>query len=565
MSLRTIGALRIGTSRPASGRVFQKVLSADSEPPYARQHYSNEQGNGGGSYKFNVTAIGVGAVFAAGSILYGLYKEKSKHVLLAKSENSKSSPDQKRSDLPIYTLDEVMQHATKESRIWVTYGQGVYDITDFIPQHPGGSEKISMAAGSSVEPFWMLYGVHKNPNVLAILEKYRIGNLSAEEALEATENMEDPYAKDPRRHPALKPSSKKPFNAEPPPSLLSENFITPVDLFYVRNHLPVPDISEKDYRLEINFQGKDFSLSLQDLKTKFEKVTVTAAIMCAGNRRGEMTQIKPVKGLNWGHAVIGNATWSGARLRDVLMHFGVKDDPGFEHVQFEGLDADVANVPYGASIPFEKAFDPKGDVILAYEMNDGPLPRDHGYPVRAVVPGVVGARNVKWLGRIIVTNVESNSHWQQNDYKGFNPSVDWDTVDFSKSPAIQELPVISAICSPDAGSVVKLDSNNSLNIKGYAWSGGGRRIVRVDVTADSGKTWYSADITAQENKKEPHHWGWSLWSLDVPIPKGVKEVELWAKAVDSSYNTQPESFANIWNLRGVLSNAYHRVQVKVTA
>lgn len=528
--------------------------------------HQSDQSQYGSDVNKAAFAAAAGAAFVAGSLFYSFYTDKNEHVLQAKSDPSKQSPVETRKDLPVFTLDEVMQHTSSETRIWVTYGQGVYDITEFVSQHPGGPEKISMAAGTSVEPFWMLYGVHKNPNVLAILEKYRIGNLSAEEAAEASANLEDPYAKDPRRHPALKPSSKKPFNAEPPPSILADSLITPVDLFYVRNHLPVPDIKEKDYNLEINFKGKDYSLSLNDLKKKFEKVTITATVMCAGNRRGEMTQVKPVKGLNWGHAAIGNATWSGPRLRDVLKYIGVnEEDPAIQHIQFEGLDTDVANVPYGASIPFEKAIDPKGDVILAYEMNGEPLPRDHGYPVRAVVPGVVGARNVKWLGRIVVTDVESDSHWQQNDYKGFNPSVDWDTVDFKKSPAIQELPVISAICSPESGSVIKLNPNNSISLKGYAWSGGGRRIVRVDVTADSGKTWHSADIFAQDTAKEPRHWGWSLWSIDVPLPKGTKEIEVWAKAVDSSYNTQPETFANIWNLRGVLSNAYHRVKVKVAA
>ncbi|KAE8742914.1 hypothetical protein FOCC_FOCC011466 [Frankliniella occidentalis] len=592
MTLYRIGSHKISCFRTSASRIYPLLHVLELENQQQNRQYGGSKNQGGGYFNrvvmmrlFGTLGIGLLAhqVYTAksgdkDSLDYQVFRGKSVWENLkedhrienlarnAPKKAQKSVPSEKREDLPTYTLEEVLQHTTMEKRIWVTYGQGVYDITDFIPQHPGGSEKISMAAGSSVEPFWMLYGVHKNPNVLAILEKYRIGNLSPAEAAEATANMEDPYARDPIRHPALKPSSKKPFNAEPPPTLLTESFVTPVDLFYVRNHLPVPEISENDYKLEIHFQGKDYSFSLDDLKTKFEQVTVTATVMCAGNRRGEMTEIKPVKGLNWGHAAIGNATWSGPRLSDILRYIGVKEnDPSIQHIQFEGLDHDVSNVPYGASIPFNKAIDPKGDVVLAYEMNGEVLSKDHGFPIRAVVPGTVGARNVKWLGRIIVSDVESDSHWQQNDYKGFNPSVDWDTVDFSKSPAIQELPVISAICSPDSGSVVKLNSNSSLNMKGYAWSGGGRRIVRVDVTADSGKTWHSANITAQDSSKEPHHWGWSLWSIDLPIPQGVREVELWAKAVDSAYNTQPETFANIWNLRGVLGNAYHRIRVQVAS
>ena len=571
MTLRNMKSFKVARNWLSSGRSYlflQASVDPEQEPlqrPYSTQNHRNTQSNYNDK-QVSKTAILAGTVLATGSLLYNLIQEKKENILLAKTDSSTSLPYQKTNNLPVYTLDDVSKHTSAETRIWVTYGQGVYDITDFIAQHPGGSDKIIMAAGSSIEPFWMLYGVHKNPNVLAMLEKYRIGNLSAQEAAQATANMDDPYARDPRRHPALKPSSSKPFNAEPPPSLLTESFITPTDLFYVRNHLPVPEVSEEDYSLEISFKDKEYTLSLHDLKTKFQKVTITAAIMCAGNRRGEMTKIKPVKGLNWGHAAIGNATWSGPRLRDVLQYLGITDDdPKIQHVQFEGLDTDVSNVPYGASIPVDKAFDPKGDVILAYEMNGEPLSRDHGFPVRAVVPGIVGARNVKWLGRIILSEEESDSHWQQNDYKGFNPSVDWDTVDFKKSPAIQELPVISAICSPHSGSHVKLNPDGSLCVKGYAWSGGGRRIVRVDVTADSGKTWYSADIAVQDSQKEPHHWGWSLWSIDLPIPKNMKDVEIWVKAVDSSYNTQPESFANIWNLRGVLSNAYHRIQVKVGA
>ena len=92
---------------------------------------------------------------------------------------------------------------------------------------------------------------------------------------------------------------------------------------------------------------------------------------------------------------------------------------------------------FNASIPIEKAADPRGDVILAYEMNGEPINRDHGFPLRVIVPGVVGVRNVKWLGRIEVSETEATSHWQKKDYKGFNASTDWDTVDWSKSEAIQ--------------------------------------------------------------------------------------------------------------------------------
>ena len=208
--------------------------------------------------------------------------------------------------------------------------------------------------------------------------------------------------------------------------------------------------------------------------------------------------------------------------------------------------------PYGASIPIEKAL--SGDVILAYEMNDADLPRDHGYPIRVVATGIVGARNVKWLRRIVLSDEESHSHWQRSDYKGFNPSVDWSNVDFSKSPSVQNMPVTSVICSS------KLD-NGQLQLSGYAWAGGGNRIIRIDLTTDQGKNWFEGTLDKQTDDSEPKHFGWTLWSASIPISVQENEVEVWCKAVDSNYNSQPESFANIWNLRGINSNAYHRIKI----
>ncbi|XP_005186168.2 sulfite oxidase, mitochondrial [Musca domestica] len=470
-----------------------------------------------------------------------------------------------RKDLPTFKLEDVQKHNTLEKGIWVTYGIGVYDITDFIPKHPG-SDKIMLGAGSAIDPFWAIYQQHNNKEILSLLETYRIGNISPEDEV-STDDMGSPWAMEPKRHPLLKPASERPFNAEPPLTILAENFYTPNEFFYVRNHLPVPVIDVKTYELEVEIEtdkagakSTQKALSFEDIKA-LPKHSVTAAIMCGGNRRSEMTEVKSVKGLSWGAGAVGNAKWSGARLRDVLLAMGVQPNENL-HVILEGADLDPTSNPYGASIPLSKALDERGDVILAYEMNDKPLNRDHGFPIRVIVPGTVGARNVKWLTRIVVADHESNSHWQQNDYKGFSPSTDWDTVDFTKSPAIQAMPVTSAICTPLPGEKVKVSADGFVEVRGYAWSGGGRRIVRVDLTADKGKSWHVATLE-QENEPDGRHYGWSLWTARIPVDTKLKgeEVEIWSKAVDSAYNVQPETFANIWNLRGVLSNAYHRVKI----
>ncbi|KAM7308658.1 sulfite oxidase [Ixodes scapularis] len=479
-------------------------------------------------------------------------------------QEPKSRADDPVPGLPEYSADDVARHATKEDRVWVSYKSGVYDVTDFVDIHPGG-DNILLGAGGGIDPFWNLYAVHKTPEILGMLEGFRIGNLKASDVGAATAGIDDPYATDPRRHPALKPASVKPFNAEPPLTILADNYKTPNELFYVRNHLPVPDVNPEDYVLEVeSIDGESQVLTLEDIKTKFEKVTITSVVQCAGNRRSELNKVKKVKGLEWGPCAIGNATWSGARLIDVLHHLGMDtDDPRIEHVVFDGLDLDPTGNPYGASVPAHKALNPKADVILAYEMNGEPLPRDHGFPIRAIVPGVVGARNVKWLGSIRLSAEESSSFWQQNDYKGFCPSTDWDTVDFKSAPAIQELPITSVVCSPTEGSTVKL-KGNKLPVKGYAWSGGGRRVVRVDVSADGGQTWVPAQLHSEDVTLHKA-WGWTLWRVDLEVPPGTAELQVVCKAVDSSYNAQPENAEGVWNLRGVLNNAWHRVRVKVQA
>ncbi|XP_078577676.1 sulfite oxidase-like [Branchiostoma floridae x Branchiostoma japonicum] len=529
-------------------------------------------GQGGRAYVWPATAVGVACGLAVGTTLYLSQREKPVGAKSVPTFEHDQTPGGFRTNLPEFSLSEVAKHKTKNERVWITYKSGVYDITEFLESHPGGASKIMLAAGGSVEPFWAMYAVHKeNPEVFELLEPLRIGNISKKDLIEMQQTKKadpnDPFASEPGRHPALAPSSKKPFNAEPPQELLVDNYITPNELFFVRNHLPVPQVDMNKYVLTVGGEGlKKHSFTLDDLKEKFKHRKMVATIQCAGNRRSNMMEVKKIKGLSWGIAAISNAEWTGVYLSDILAHVGLSDPENrgeLRHVQFEGLDLDPEKAPYGGSIPIEKALDPSGDVLLAWDMNGEPLSRDHGFPLRVIAPGIIGARQVKWLSKVWASPDESPSHWQQNDYKGFAPQVDWDSVDFKKSPAIQEYPVQSAICEPKDGTV--WDDEEEVTVKGYAYSGGGREIIRVDVSADGGKTWHPTELVAKPNQGYNRTWAWTLWEASVPLPKDAKgkKVELCAKAVDSAYNTQPESFKPYWNLRGVVANAWHRVHITV--
>jgi len=464
--------------------------------------------------------------------------------------------------------EEVAKHKTKETGIWVTYKDGVYDITQFVALHPGGAHKIMLAAGGPVEPFWSIYQQHGKPEVQDILKEYRIGQLVGGPGKAAyAAPTGDPWTQEPPRHPALIARSDKPCNAETPGHLLAGNLVTPTDLFFVRNHLPVPPAPEKPgaWRVVVEGEGiKRLELDVDALQRDFKKYTLAATVQCSGNRRTEMSQLKPVKGLAWDQGAIGTAVWGGARLRDVLLAAGLDpEDPAVKHIHFVGADKDpLTGDVYGASVPVDIAMGAHRDVLLAYEMNGQPLTRDHGAPLRVVVPGVTGARSVKWLTKIVASSEESASHWQQKDYKSFCPSVDWDTVDWGSAPAILDAPVNSAITEPLPGAQLP-KGTREVTLRGYAWSGGGREVVRVDVSADGGKTWGTAEL-----KRLPQRWGrawaWTLWEASVTLPKGhTGPVELVAKATDASYNSQPDTIANIWNLRGVVNNAWHRVKVEV--
>ena len=224
--------------------------------------------------------------------------------------------------MPVYTADEMSQrNGENGTPIWMSYGGVIYDVTDFIHNHPGGSEKIIQAAGSAIEPYWYLYRQHFASDLpMRLMEHMAVGRLdeadqeAIDEQMEALEK-DDPYAREPDRHPHLRVHSDTPMNAEVPTRLLTQSYLTPNDLFYLRHHHPVPFLTEKqlhDYRLKVDLTayrgaGKVLKLSLDELK-KLPKVTVTATLQCSGNRRGGFNAFQRTSGTPWGAS--GSMEWS---------------------------------------------------------------------------------------------------------------------------------------------------------------------------------------------------------------------------------------------------------------
>jgi sulfite oxidase len=345
-----------------------------------------------------------------------------------------------------------------------------------------------------------------------------------------------------------------PMNSEPFLPDLVRSWVTPTEKFYVRSHAPVPQIDADSFRLKIEgLVDRPLSISLRELRENFKQQSITCTLTCAGNRRTEHSLIKPVKGVPWQAGAIGNAKWSGAGLADVLKKAGVKSNA--RHVWFEGLDQIERSsgiIPFGGSIPIEKAMgadDSASGALLTTEMNGQPLNGDHGAPLRMVVPGYIGARSVKWLGKIVVSDRPSPNHYVANAYKlvTHGSKLEW-----AEQGPIYRMPLNSVICTAPTKSAAK---NGKITVTGYALPQGrqANAIAKVEVSADNGKTWSPAKITSPARE-----YCWVLWSADIAISSSTKDVLV--RATDSNGKRQPEHVD--WNMKGYLFNAWHRASIR---
>ena len=435
----------------------------------------------------------------------------------------------------------------------------------------------------------------------------------------------------PRSSKLIRLTGRHPLNAEPPLSDLMQSAITPNELHYVRNHGAVPRLEWGLHKLTLKgmLNGKSSSdsasaehcLSMDDLASgRFPIVELPVTLMCDGNRRKELNTLRRTRGFNWGPGGTSTAVWRGVLLADVIDACGGPGD-GAKYVWFDWSDQ-LPSGCYGTSLPLSTAMDRSCDVLLAFGQNGGRLDPDHGYPLRLIVPGQVGGRSVKWLSTVTLSDRETPNHYHWHDNKVLPAQVTsssgaeeghW----YNPAYTLYEHNVNSVVTSPAHGEVLVLpppsapasstaangnspgDSSaapHEYTLAGYAFSGGGRHIARVDVSLDGGRHWllakpaYPTPSSAVSSAKTqapaassgsanshtespaalsapppspflsfspaippesiPRHggqryWTWAHWTLTVPLAQLEVAEMIQCRAWDASMNTQPEG--RVWN------------------
>jgi DMSO/TMAO reductase YedYZ molybdopterin-dependent catalytic subunit len=335
-----------------------------------------------------------------------------------------------------------------------------------------------------------------------------------------------------------------PLNCETSLPALVGGVVMPNASFYVRNHFQIPKLDPAVWRLDVTgLLDRPLSLSLRDL-TNMPSQTNVVTLECAGNGR---SQLDPrVNGEQWNFGAVSTAEWAGVPLVEVLDRAGVK--AGAQEVRFRGIDSGTVD-GRGEPIHFERSLrldDARGSqVLLAYAMNGEPLPVQHGYPLRVIVPGWYAVASVKWLDRIEVSAEPFQGHYQTDTYF-FEWQRDGQVV---REPVTLQR-VRSLITEPETNAVVE---RGELAIRGVAWSGAAP-IARVDVSVNGGP-WHAARLVGDRKRAS---WQWWEFLLRVNAPGAI---EIRTRATDMANQAQPE--VPEWNRLGYGNNAIQKVQVQI--
>jgi sulfite oxidase len=328
-------------------------------------------------------------------------------------------------------------------------------------------------------------------------------------------------------------------------------WITPVESFFVRNNLLQPQVDLSAWRLSVTGEvDRPITFTLSEFM-QLVPASVTNTIECAGN--GRVNFSPRISGVPWGRGGVGNANFEGPRLADVLRL--TRPKPTARHVAFGGLDV----APGGASsfirsIPIGKAMDPY--TLLATKMNGAKLTPEHGFPVRALVPGWIGSTSIKWLREVRVLPQEYAGFYMDPGYRipvSGGARAD-SSGQISKTVSLTSLCVKSIIAQPSDGAVLSLSARLPVPIRGACWAGESA-IARVEVSSDGGETWSEAELASDHAK-----YAWRLWGYDWK-PAAPGSYLIVSRATDSAGHTQPVKTE--WNPGGYLWNGVDTIRVQI--
>src|SRR5438552_4052907 len=311
---------------------------------------------------------------------------------------------------------------------------------------------------------------------------------------------------------------KEPTNLETPLDQV-DSYLTPTELFYIRSHFPTPRLELASYQLCIDGAVRNpLSLSYQQLRDMASETRV-ATLECAGNSR--VFLVPQVAGAQWELGAVGNAEWTGVPLAALLERAGLEE--GAREIVLEGADRGTPTeeplppgpISYARSLPRDKAM--QREVLIAYQMNGRDLPVDHGYPVRAIVPGHYGMASVKWLTHVHAVRESFRGYWQTSDY-GY-----WDYLDGKPvRHALGAMKLKSEIARPRVYET--LAPNQVYTVSGAAWAGE-TEVTGISVSTDGGQTWAEAEFLDPVQR-----YAWRRWKFDWLTPRKPGRYTLLARA-----------------------------------
>nr|CAD1827064.1 unnamed protein product [Ananas comosus var. bracteatus] len=404
---------------------------------------------------------------------------------------------------------------------------------------PSESESDSDSDSDSDEPEWK-----------ALLRAQAQHLLEVEPAVHDPRDEGTADAWVPRNPTLIRLTGKHPFNCEPPLArLMHHGFITPAPLHYVRNHGPVPRADWSTWTVEL-----------------------PVTLVCAGNRRKEQNMVRQTVGFNWAPApsprrcgaARASSTSSAAAASSAA---STARSTSASKAPRSCREAEGPSTAPACAARWPWTRPGTSCWPTCRTASCSPRPR---LPVRVIIPGFIGGRMVKWLKRIIVSTEQSESYYHYRDNRVLPSHVDAELANeeawwYKPEYIINELNINSVITTPGHDEILPINALTTQRpyiMRGYAYSGGGRKVTRVEVTLDGGESWHVCSLDRPEKpNKYGKYWCWCFWSVEVEVLDLLGAKEIAVRAWDESLNTQPEKL--IWNVMGMMNNCWFKVRVNV--